>query len=63
MKQQKLKSNNGSDEFVKVEVTNQGKIALDKRGFVPISQHSMHISCINYEHLKKYYIIPKHMQP
>ena len=63
MKQQKLKPNNGGDGFVKVTVTNKGVIALDKRGFVTVSGHPMHVSCMNYEHLAKYYLIPEHMQP
>jgi len=63
MKQQTLKANNGGDGTVKVEVTSKGKIALDKRGFVTVSGHPMHVQCMNYEHIQKYYIIPEHMEP
>jgi len=63
MRRQILKSNNGGDGTVLVDVNQQGKIAVDRKGFVPVSKHAMNMTKVRYEHLKMFYLIPDSMRP
>jgi hypothetical protein len=63
MKQLKLKANNGSSGSVKVSIASNGKIAMDRKGFVPVSSHPMWMSTIRYEYIEKYYIVPDGLSP
>jgi len=53
MKQQKLKSKNSKDG-IKVPV-HKGYIVVNKKGFIPVQGHPLHIEQMNVDYLELYY--------
>ena len=56
MKQVKLKSKNGKDG-IKVPV-NKGYVAVDRKGFISVEGHPLHIQKMNVDYLELYYDLP-----